>query len=120
MFSRELRNLAAALLLALPLAGRAAPGDEAVLGAYDAYRAGDALKLERYAAKLEGQPGVEQIAAFGSALHVTGRDSPSLEQSIREVIANTASKAEPSATGLEDVFIHLTERATDNYAKKPQ
>src|SRR5690349_5909511 len=34
MFSRELRNLFAVLLLALPLAGLAAPGDEAVLGAY--------------------------------------------------------------------------------------
>src|SRR2546421_11664451 len=56
MFSRELRNLAAALVLALPLAGRAGPGDEAVLGAYDAYRAGDALKLDRYAKKLEGHP----------------------------------------------------------------
>ena len=53
---RELRKLAVALLLALPLAGWAGPGDEAVLGAYDAYRAGDALKLERYAKKLEGHP----------------------------------------------------------------
>src|SRR5438067_4340371 len=56
MFSSELRKLAAALLLAVPLAGRAGPGDEAVLGAYDAYRAGDALKLDRYAKKLEGHP----------------------------------------------------------------
>src|SRR5437016_5862443 len=56
MFSRELRNLAAALALAAPLAGWAAPGDEAVVGAYDAYRAGDALKLARYASKLEGHP----------------------------------------------------------------
>jgi len=56
MFSGGLRNLLAALALAVPLAGQAAPGDEAVLGAYDAYRAGDALKLERYAKKLEGHP----------------------------------------------------------------
>ena len=68
-------------------------------------------------AKLRGRPGVEQVAAFGSALHVTGRDSSLLEKSIHETIANTASHAKPSATGLEDVFIHLTEQATDNYGK---
>jgi ABC-2 type transport system ATP-binding protein len=73
--------------------------------------------LSAVGAQLRGQPGVEQVAAFGSALHVTGRDSSSLEKSIHETIANTASHAKPSATGLEDVFIHLTEQATDNYGK---
>src|SRR5438067_12799623 len=53
MFSRELRNLAAALALATPLAGWAAPGDEAVLGAYDAYRAGDAHEHARNAKTFE-------------------------------------------------------------------
>jgi soluble lytic murein transglycosylase len=57
MLCRELRNLllVAALALAAPwAAGAPAPSDEAVLGAYDAYREGDALKLARYAKRLEG------------------------------------------------------------------
>src|SRR5262249_16788323 len=35
--------------------------------------------LSAIAERLRGQPGVEQIAAFGSALHVTGRDARALE-----------------------------------------
>jgi soluble lytic murein transglycosylase len=57
MISRQLRNLlaAAALIAALPaMAFAAAADDEAVLAAYDAYRAGDAIKLSRFAKKLEG------------------------------------------------------------------
>ena len=53
MIFRQLRNLlaVAALLAALPVF---AADDDAVLGAYDAYRAGDAIKFARFAKKLEG------------------------------------------------------------------
>jgi len=74
--------------------------------------------LAAVAAKLRGQPGVEQVAAFGSALHVTGRDAPTLQRTIEQVKAETGCHAQPSPTGLEDVFIHLTEQATDNYGKQ--
>src|SRR5258708_23517523 len=40
------------VLFAAP--ARAAPADGAVLGAYDAYRAGDPMKLARQAKKLDG------------------------------------------------------------------
>ncbi|HZD19546.1 MAG TPA: transglycosylase SLT domain-containing protein, partial [Burkholderiales bacterium] len=83
-----MRNLAAALLLALPLAGRAAPGDEAVLGAYDAYRAGDALKLERYAAKLEGHPLDPWIDYWSLAMRL--EDAPAAQvQAFLDSHANT-------------------------------
>jgi ABC-2 type transport system ATP-binding protein len=71
--------------------------------------------LAEIARQLRGQPGVEQVAAFGSALHVTGRDAEKLEATVRRVTAGTACRALPAQTGLEDVFIHLTEHATDNY-----
>jgi len=67
--------------------------------------------LAATAERLRGQPGVEQIAAFGSTLHVTGRDAAALEATLR----SAGGRAEPAKTGLEDVFIHLTEQATDNY-----
>src|SRR5919199_3720660 len=55
MILGRLRNLAVIVAAAaLPLAAQAGSSDEAVLGAYDAYRAGDALKFARYAKKLEG------------------------------------------------------------------
>jgi ABC-2 type transport system ATP-binding protein len=70
------------------------------------------------AARLEGQPGVDQIALFGSALHVTGRDAAALEATLRRATAGTTCKVEPEATGLEDVFIHLMNRSTDNYGPR--
>ena len=71
--------------------------------------------LADVAAQLRGQPGVEQVAAFGSALHVTGRDAAKLEATVQRVTDGIAARALPAQTGLEDVFIHLTEQAIDNY-----
>src|SRR5262252_6138796 len=71
--------------------------------------------LTAVGAKLRGKPGVEQIAAFGTALHVTGRDGAALESTLRRVTAGTAYRIERAETGLEDVFIHLMNRSTDNY-----
>jgi ABC-2 type transport system ATP-binding protein len=66
--------------------------------------------LAKTAEQLEGKPGVDQVAAFGVALHVTGKDAAALERSLREITAGTDCKIEPTATGLEDVFIHLMQR----------
>ncbi len=68
--------------------------------------------------KLHAEPGVEQIAAFGASLHVTGRDAASLEATLRRVTSGTASRIEPAETGLEDVFIHLMSESSDNYVSK--
>ena len=67
-------------------------------------------------AMLLREPGVEQLAVFGSALHVTGRDGAALEATLRRVTAGTACRIAPAATGLEDVFIHLMNQSSDNYA----
>ena len=66
-------------------------------------------------AKLHGKPGVDQIAAFGTALHVTGSDATALETTLRQATAGSAWRIEPAETGLEDVFIHLMNTASDNY-----
>jgi ABC-2 type transport system ATP-binding protein len=71
--------------------------------------------LAAIASKLQGQPGIEQIAAFGSALHVTGRDAAALEASLRRATAGTAWRVEPAESGLEDVFIHLMSLSADNF-----
>jgi ABC-2 type transport system ATP-binding protein len=71
--------------------------------------------LAAITARLQGAPGIEQIAAFGSVLHVTGRDAAALEAALRRATAGTAYRIEPAATGLEDVFINLMNRSADNY-----
>ncbi len=67
------------------------------------------------AEKLRGKPGVEQVVAFGSTLHVSGRDEAKLRESITPFMDGDYHwKSIPS--GLEDVFISLMETAKDNYS----
>jgi ABC-2 type transport system ATP-binding protein len=74
--------------------------------------------LSAIAERLRGEPGIDQIAAFGSRLHVTGRDAAALEAALRRATAGTPCRAERAQTGLEDVFIHLMERSVDNYGPR--
>jgi ABC-2 type transport system ATP-binding protein len=68
---------------------------------------------------LRGQPGVEQAAVFGHALHVTGRDGAALEATLRRASAGTEHRIARSEVGLEDVFIHLMARSQDNFGARP-
>jgi ABC-2 type transport system ATP-binding protein len=74
--------------------------------------------LSAIAERLRGQPGIDQIAAFGTRLHVTGRDAAVLEATVRRITAGSAVRVEPAQTGLEDVFIHLMEQSVDNYGPR--
>jgi ABC-2 type transport system ATP-binding protein len=67
--------------------------------------------LAQLSDRLKDQPGVEQTVIFGSALHVTGADPAALEGSVTGASRALGLKAEPIATGLEDVFIYLQSRA---------
>ena len=71
--------------------------------------------LAQLSEKLQGQPGVEQTVAFGDTIHVTGKDGELLERTLREATRGTGATFAPVDTGLEDVFIHLMQRATDNW-----
>jgi ABC-2 type transport system ATP-binding protein len=68
--------------------------------------------------RLRGLPGVDQIATFGTSLHVTGHDAAALEASIRQAIGATSCQAHPTETGLEDVFINLMQKSVDNFEAK--
>jgi ABC-2 type transport system ATP-binding protein len=65
--------------------------------------------------KIRGLTGVEQVVAFGTTLHVSGRDAARLEASVApfQSSAHRWTKIEP---GLEDVFISLMETAKDNFS----
>jgi ABC-2 type transport system ATP-binding protein len=66
---------------------------------------------------LQGKPGVDQTAIFGAELHVTGKDGPVLEATLR-ASAVGAHRLAPAEVGLEDVFIHLMARSQDNVGVK--
>jgi ABC-2 type transport system ATP-binding protein len=71
--------------------------------------------LNPLAAELDGKPGVDMVAPFGTSLHVCGRDQAALERTIapyRESGKWHWQKSEPS---LEDVFIDLMNRSKDNF-----
>jgi ABC-2 type transport system ATP-binding protein len=56
---------------------------------------------------LRDRPGVGQTVAFGSALHVSGRDADALRTTVETVARERHLRAEQIDTGLEDAFIYL-------------
>jgi ABC-2 type transport system ATP-binding protein len=71
--------------------------------------------LSALAASLRGQPGVEQVVPFGSAIHVSGGDAAAIEATLAR-LCGPAQRPIRIASGLEDVFIGLMDRAKDNFA----
>jgi ABC-2 type transport system ATP-binding protein len=67
------------------------------------------------AEKLRGLPGVEQVVAFGTALHVSGRDAEKLRASLAPFMTAEHQWTQIES-GLEDVFISLMDTAKDNFA----
>jgi ABC-2 type transport system ATP-binding protein len=70
--------------------------------------------LAGLAATLRHTPDVEQVVAFGNALHVSGRDEARLRRAL-EPFLRGAQRAERVETRLEHVFISLMQTARDNY-----
>jgi ABC-2 type transport system ATP-binding protein len=71
--------------------------------------------LSPLADKLRGLPGVEQVVAFGTTLHVSGRDAAKIQASVQPFM-HGAYRWEKIESGLEDVFISLMETAKDNFS----
>src|SRR4051812_41538934 len=72
-------------------------------------------ELRTLANRLRGQPGVEQVVAFGNVLHVSGRDGAKLDATIA-ALREPRHEWRKIAAGLEDVFISLMDTAKDNFA----
>jgi ABC-2 type transport system ATP-binding protein len=65
-------------------------------------------------AELRGLPGVEQVAPFGTDIHVVGSDGGALETGVTAVAKERGLNAEHGETSLEDVFIKLMTDAQAN------
>ncbi|MCG8442375.1 MAG: ABC transporter ATP-binding protein [Caulobacterales bacterium] len=60
--------------------------------------------------ELKGRAGVDNVAFFGAALHVSGADGAALEAAIAPFRARPDIAWSPAEPSLEDVFIELTHR----------
>lgn len=65
--------------------------------------------------RLKATPGVEQVARFGSSLHVSGRDPEALERAVAPLRGMPGLDVVPAKTGLEEAFIYLMGGAEDNF-----
>jgi len=88
--------------------------DEVVKGAHIATFRGEGPGLDKVAAELAVKPGVENVAPFGAALHVSGPDRDQLDAAIAPYRRAPFRWEEVEPT-LEDVFIHLMTGAEDNF-----
>ncbi len=71
--------------------------------------------LPALASALDGKPGIDMVAPFGTSLHVSGRDAEALEAAIAPFRGDARLHWERSQASLEDVFIDLMGRARDNF-----
>jgi len=69
--------------------------------------------LPALAERLRGIPAVEQVAAFGNALHVTGSNRDALKSALAPLMNQAGREWRDVEPGLEDVFIHLMHDADD-------
>src|SRR5689334_9126507 len=69
---------------------------------------GDGVRAQL--SRLEGKPGIEFIAFFGAALHVSGHDKAALERALSGLGQGNFAVSE-SKPSLEDVFIQLQEQS---------
>ncbi|MBQ0820915.1 ABC transporter ATP-binding protein [Microvirga sp. HBU67558] len=71
--------------------------------------------LAGLAERLRILDGVDMVAPFGMALHVSGRDGGKLDAATRAMREHGPQHWEPGEATLEDVFIDLMSRSKDNF-----
>ena len=64
--------------------------------------------------KIRKLPAVEQVAAFGPALHVVGRDRKALARALEQLRNDAGVTVFPGETSLEDVFIRYMQTAAND------
>ena len=88
--------------------------DEVIAGSGLATFVIEGPRLDEVAAALSGQPGVDQVAPFGTTLHVVGSDAAALERALAPVRSRPDTTVVQGETSLEDVFIQFMGASRDN------
>jgi len=73
-------------------------------------------RLDQVASVLQWREGVEQVAPFGTTLHVVGSDKALLEKALEDIGSRDGITVRPGETSLEDVFIQFMSASKDNMA----
>jgi ABC-2 type transport system ATP-binding protein len=68
---------------------------------------------------LRQTPGVAQTVTFGDVLHVSGTDAGQLRRIVESVAGSSGRRAELIDTSLEDVFIYLMGRTSEQSGGQP-
>jgi ABC-2 type transport system ATP-binding protein len=90
--------------------------DEVIANAHLATYTVTGPDLADLAERLKTLPGVDMVAPFGTALHVSGCDAEKLDAATRKLRENGPQVWTPGHATLEDVFIDLMSRTKDNFA----
>jgi ABC-2 type transport system ATP-binding protein len=64
--------------------------------------------------ELRGKPGIEFVAFFGTALHVSGKNHKALEQTMAQIQGRAGLAIHEAPASLEDVFIQLQDKNGDH------
>ncbi len=72
-------------------------------------------ELPALEARLKTLPGVEQVARFGTVLHVSGTDRQTLRDTVAALEAEGTHRWSLQVAGLEEAFIYLMAGARDNF-----
>jgi ABC-2 type transport system ATP-binding protein len=67
--------------------------------------------VRQFLPQLEGRRGIEHVAFFGAALHVSGHDRVLLDQALAPMRSRPGIDIRQAIPSLEDVFIHLQSQA---------
>lgn len=72
--------------------------------------------MQQLADELKIRPGIEQVAPFGTTLHVVGLDRNVLDGILSPLRARSGTTVTEGQTSLEDVFIEFMAKSKDNMA----
>ena len=89
--------------------------DEVIDGSGLVTRIASGDGLAALAAQLAGAPGIDQIAPFGTTLHVGGIDQAALDAALARFQSWPGVSWSAGRASLEDVFILLMSQAKDNF-----
>ena len=72
-------------------------------------------EIQGLAEPLRALAGVDQVASFGSTLHVSGTDGARLQESLTAFVVGKPLTLAAVAPSLEDAFIHLMQGSRDQF-----
>jgi len=68
--------------------------------------------------RITGEPGVAQVARFGTGIHVSGIDAPTLTGTVKKIAEAEGRNWSKQPGGLEEAFIYLMTGSNDNFSNQ--